>query len=313
MTDTTKPLLIVILGPTAVGKTELSLAIAKKFNGEIISADSRQFYRELNIGTAKPTNEELAAVPHHLINMLSISEDYTAGKFENDAMRVIDRIHGSGKTPILVGGSGLYIKAVLEGLDSLPSNPNLRAEIEGFYEREGLEALQNRLRAVDPVHYSQIDRHNHVRLIRAIEILELSQVKMKDLLRTSAKRRNFSPLIIGLEKPRAALYKAIDNRVDEMMKAGLEAEARSVIAYKDNQALQTVGYKELFDHFEGEYNLKRAVELIKRNTRHYAKRQMTWLRKVDDINWFTPADQVKIIDLIKSELKARRPQNKTVN
>lgn len=313
MTDTTKPLLIVILGPTAVGKTELSLAIAKKFNGEIISADSRQFYRELNIGTAKPTNEELAAVPHHLINMLSISEDYTAGKFENDAMRVIDRIHGSGKTPILVGGSGLYIKAVLEGLDSLPSNPNLRAEIEGFYEREGLEALQNRLRAVDPVHYSQIDRHNHVRLIRAIEILELSQVKMKDLLRTSAKRRNFSPLIIGLEKPRAALYKAIDNRVDEMMKAGLEAEARRVIAYKDNQALQTVGYKELFDHFEGEYNLKRAVELIKRNTRHYAKRQMTWLRKVDDINWFTPADQVKIIDLIKSELKARRPQNKTVN
>lgn len=313
MTDTTKPLLIVILGPTAVGKTELSLAIAKKFNGEIISADSRQFYRELNIGTAKPTNEELAAVPHHLINMLSISEDYTAGKFENDAMRVIDRIHGSGKTPILVGGSGLYIKAVLEGLDSLPSNPNLRAEIEDFYEREGLEALQNRLRAVDPVHYSQIDRHNHVRLIRAIEILELSQVKMKDLLRTSAKRRNFSPLIIGLEKPRAALYKAIDNRVDEMMKAGLEAEARSVIAYKDNQALQTVGYKELFDHFEGEYNLKRAVELIKRNTRHYAKRQMTWLRKVDDINWFTPADQVKIIDLIKSELKARRPQNKTVN
>lgn len=313
MTDTTKPLLIVILGPTAVGKTELSLAIAKKFNGEIISADSRQFYRELNIGTAKPTNEELAAVPHHLINMLSISEDYTAGKFENDAMRVIDRIHGSGKTPILVGGSGLYIKAVLEGLDSLPSNPNLRAEIEGFYEREGLEALQNRLRAVDPVHYSQIDRHNHVRLIRAIEILELSQVKMKDLLRTSAKRRNFAPLIIGLEKPRAALYKAIDNRVDEMMKAGLEAEARRVIAYKDNQALQTVGYKELFDHFEGEYNLKRAVELIKRNTRHYAKRQMTWLRKVDDINWFTPADQVKIIDLIKSELKARRPQNKTVN
>src|SRR5690606_1161963 len=216
MTDTTKPLLIVILGPTGVGKTELALAIAKKFDCEIISADSRQFYRELTIGTAKPTKEELAAVPHHLLTMLSISEDYTAGKFENDAVRVIDRIHGSGKTPISVAGSGLDIKAVLEGLDSLPANPNLRDEIEGIYERAGLEALQNRLRAVDPVHYSQIDRHNHVRLIRAIEILELSQVKMKDLLRTSAKRRNFSPLIIGLEKPRAALYKAIDNRVDEM-------------------------------------------------------------------------------------------------
>src|SRR5690606_4468971 len=188
MTDTTKPLLIVILGPTGVGKTELALAIAKKFDCEIISADSRQFYRELTIGTAKPTKEELAAVPHHLIDMLSISEDYTAGKFENDAVRVIDQIHGSGKIPIMVGGSGLYIKAVLEGLDSLPSNPNLRSEIESFYEREGLEALQGRLKAIDPVYYSQIDRNNHVRLIRAIEILELSQVKMKDLLRDGAKR-----------------------------------------------------------------------------------------------------------------------------
>lgn len=313
MTDISKPLLIVILGPTAVGKTELALTLAKKFNGEIISADSRQFYRELTIGTAKPTKEELASVPHHLIDMLSISEDYTAGKFENDAVRVIDRIHESGKIPIMVGGSGLYIKAVLEGLDSLPSNPNLRAEIEDFYEREGLEALQNRLKAVDPVYFSQIDKHNHVRLIRAIEILELSEVKMKDLLRSTAKRRNFSPLIIGLEKPRPVLYKTIDKRVDAMIKAGLEAEARNVIAYKDNQALQTVGYKELFAHFDGEYNLKRAVELIKRNTRHYAKRQMTWLRKVDDINWFTPADQVKIIDLIKSELKARNKKSKTVD
>lgn len=313
MTDTTKPLLIVILGATAVGKTALALDLAKRFNGEIISADSRQFYRELSIGTAKPTKEELAIVPHHLIDMLSISEEYTAGKFENDAVRVIDQILETGKIPIMVGGSGLYIKAVLEGLDSLPSNPNLRAEIEDFYEREGLEALQNRLKAIDPVYLSQIDHHNHVRLIRAIEILELSQVKMKDLLRDSAKRRNFSPLLIGIEKPRPILYKAIDKRVDAMMKAGLEAEAKNVIAYKDNQALQTVGYKELFAYFAGEYNLKRAVELIKRNTRHYAKRQMTWLRKVDDINWFTPADQVKIVDLIKAELKTRRQKNKTVN
>lgn len=313
MTDTTKPLLIVILGPTGVGKTELALAIAKKFDCEIISADSRQFYRELTIGTAKPTKEELAAVPHHLIDMLSISEDYTAGKFENDAVRVIDQIHGSGKIPIMVGGSGLYIKAVLEGLDSLPSNPNLRSEIESFYEREGLEALQGRLKAIDPVYYSQIDRNNHVRLIRAIEILELSQVKMKDLLRDGAKRRNFSPLLIGLEKPRPVLYKAIDKRVDTMIKAGLEAEAKSVIAFKKNQALQTVGYKELFAHFDGEYNLKRAVELIKRNTRHYAKRQMTWLRKVDDINWFSPADHIKIIDLIKSELKVRNKKSKPVD
>ncbi|NEN24069.1 tRNA (adenosine(37)-N6)-dimethylallyltransferase MiaA [Cryomorpha ignava] len=313
MTDTTKPLLIVILGATAVGKTALALAIAKKFNCEIISADSRQFYRELTIGTAKPSKEELALVPHHLIDMLSISEDYTAGKFENDAVRVIDQILETGKIPIMVGGSGLYVKAVLEGLDSLPSNPNLRTEIEDFYEREGLEALQNRLKAVDPVYLSQIDQHNHVRLIRAIEILELSKVKMKDLLRDSAKRRNFSPLIIGLEKPRPILYKTIDKRVDAMMKAGLEAEAKNVIAFKDNQALQTVGYKELFAYFDGEYNLKRAVELIKRNTRHYAKRQMTWLRKVDDINWFTPADQDKIIDLIKSELKTRRQKNKTVD
>ncbi len=313
MTDTPKPLLIVIVGPTAVGKTAIALKLAKRFNGEIISADSRQFYRELNIGTAKPTTEELSEVPHHLINMLSISEEYTAGKFENDAIRVIDHINESGKVAIMVGGSGLYIKAVLEGLDSLPSNPNLRAEIEDFYEREGLEALQARLNAVDPEYYSQIDKNNYVRLIRAVEILELSQVKMKDLLRTTTKRRNFTPLIIGLERPRPQLYKAIDKRVDAMIKAGLEKEAKSVEAFQENQALQTVGYKELFPYFKDAYNLKRAVELIKKNTRNYAKRQITWLRKVDDVHWFSYSDDAKIIDLVKGELQTVRRKSKNVD
>lgn len=306
MTDEKKPLLIVIVGPTAVGKSALALEICRKLKGEIISADSRQFYRELSIGTAKPSSTELAEIPHHLINMLSISEDYTAGKFENDAVRVIDKINADGLVPVMVGGSGLYIKAVLEGLDSLPSNPNLRAEIESFYETQGLEALQIRLENLDPQYYRKIDKHNHVRLIRAIEILELSEVKMQDLLRSSPKRRNFTPLIIGLERPRNELYKTINKRVDEMIKEGLIEEARSVVKYQDNQALQTVGYKELFPHFKGEYDLKRATELIKQNTRHYAKRQITWLRKVDDVHWFKHDDHAKIIDFIKTEIRTNK-------
>src|SRR5690554_2670455 len=304
MTDEKKPLLIVIVGPTAVGKSALALEICRKLKGEIISADSRQFDRELSIGTAKPSSTELAEIPHHLINMLSISEDYTAGKFENDAVRVIDKINADGLVPVMVGGSGLYIKAVLEGLDSLPSNPTLRAEIESFYETQGLEALQIRLENLDPQYYRKIDKQNHVRLIRAIEILELSEVKMQDLLRSAPKRRNFTPLIIGLERPRAELYKTINKRVDRMIKNGLVAEAKSVIKYQDNQALQTVGYKELFPHFKGEYDLKRATELIKQNTRHYAKRQITWLRKVDDVHWFKHDDHAKIIDFIKTKLRA---------
>ena len=306
MTDEKKPLLIVIVGPTAVGKSALALEISKKLKGEIISADSRQFYRELSIGTAKPSPSELAEIPHHLINMLSISEEYTAGKFENDAIRVIDSIHKKGLLPVMVGGSGLYIKAVLDGLDSLPSNPNVRAEIEKFYETQGLEALQNRLQKLDSEYYRKMDKQNHVRLIRAIEILELSVVKMDDLLRASPKRRNFTPLIIGLERPRNQLYNTINQRVDEMIKNGLVEEARSVIKYQDNQALQTVGYKELFPHFKGEYDLKRATELIKQNTRHYAKRQITWLRKMDDVQWFNHDDHAKIIDLIKSKIRVQK-------
>lgn len=297
-----KPYLIVIVGPTAVGKSALALEICRKLNGEIISADSRQFYRELTIGTAKPTNAELAEIPHHLVNMLSIDEEYTAGKFENDAMRVIDKVIQKGALPVMVGGSGLYIKAVLEGLDSLPSNKNLRAEIENMFKKQGIEALQKRLKELDPVYYKKIDTQNHVRLIRAIEILELSEVKMKDLMRTSPKRRNFKPLIIGLERPRSQLYKQIDKRVDEMIERGLVQEAESVAQFKSNQALQTVGYRELFPYFENEYNLKRAIELIKKNTRNYAKRQMTWLRKVDDVHWFNYAEHKKIIDFIKKTL-----------
>ena len=303
MTDEKRPLLIVIVGPTAVGKSAIALELCKKLKGEIISADSRQFYRELSIGTAKPSPAELAAIPHHLIDMLSISEEYTAGKFENDAIRVIDSIQKKGLLPLMVGGSGLYIKAVLEGLDSLPSNPNIRAEIESFYETQGLEALQNRLQNLDPEYYRKIDKHNYVRLIRGIEILELSEVKMQDLLRAAPKRRNFTPLIIGLEKPRNQLYNTINQRVDEMIKEGLVEEARSVIKFQDNQALQTVGYKELFPYFDGQYDLKRATELIKQNTRHYAKRQITWLRKVDDVHWFKHDDHAKIIDFIKTKIR----------
>ncbi|MCA1761839.1 MAG: tRNA (adenosine(37)-N6)-dimethylallyltransferase MiaA [Cryomorphaceae bacterium] len=287
-----KKQVLVVCGPTAVGKTELSVRLAKKYNGEIISADSRQFFRGMNIGTAKPSAEEMDGIPHHFIDSLSVGDSYTAGNFEADALRVIDDLFAKNKLPIIAGGSGLYIKAAMEGLDELPSDENLRKEIEDYFEKNGLKALQHRLRKTDKEKYRAIDEKNHVRLIRAIEIAELGGEKAN---RKAPTPRNFSPIYIALNIPREELYSRIDARVDQMIAEGLEEEVRSLVQYSETQALQTVGYREMFPYFEGERSRETAINLIKRNTRRYAKRQLTWLRSVENIKWFHPVADLQAI------------------
>ncbi len=291
--------LIVICGPTAVGKTQLAIDIAKLFNGEIVSADSRQFFREMSIGTAKPTIEEMDGIVHHFVNNLSIAEDYTAGKFETDALECIEAIHLKGKTPILVGGSGLYIKAVIEGLDPLPANDSLRISLNELFESQGLSPLQGRLKSLDPEYYTQVDQLNHIRLIRAIEVIETTGQIMATLQKGRQKERDFSPIVIGLETEREVLYHRINLRVDMMVSDGLVSEVKVLMPFRDKQALQTVGYREFFPYFDHKTDLITAVDLVKRNTRRYAKRQLTWLRSMPNIVWFDPRKPGDIIDFIE--------------
>lgn len=298
-----KYVLPIICGPTAAGKTACAIALAQEFNGEIISADSRQFFNGIDIGTAKPSKIEQDSIRHHFINFLSLEDEYTAGKFENEAIQCINDIHQRNKVPILVGGSGMYIKAVVEGLDPLPADTRLKAEIQTFYDAYGLKALQNRLKEADPDYFQEIDVQNHMRLMRAIEITELSGKKIKDLHSQIPKDRPFKPVYIGLDMPRKNLYAQINSRVDKMIEEGLVEEARNVIDYRNTQALQTVGYKELFPYFDGAYDLARAVELVKRNTRRYAKRQLTWLRSNSEIEWFKPTDYLDIIHYLRTQIQ----------
>jgi len=274
----------VVCGPTAVGKTACAISIAKVIDGEIISADSRQFYRELSIGTAKPSAQELATVEHHFINTRSIGENYTAGQFELEGRAVIAAIARKGKVPIVVGGSGLYIDALIKGLDAAPSDATLRTELNSLFAQEGLEGLRNRLKSINPAKLKTIDLANPVRLIRAIEITELSKDSNTRL--TSKLTPPFRAVFIGLKLEREALYARINSRVDAMCKAGLEDEARAVRAFREQQALQTVGYKEWWPYFDGEAGLDETIAMIKQNSRRYAKRQMTWLRNRPEIKWF---------------------------
>lgn len=303
MSSPTYPV-IVVSGPTAVGKTKTAIAIAKALNGEIISADSRQFYREISIGTAKPDTSELAAVPHHFIDILSICETYTAGQFERDALAKIEALHHQNKTAIIAGGSGLYIKALLNGFDDLPSDAAVRSEVIEFYQRVGLDGLQREVQKLDPSHFLEMDNQNPMRLMRALEMMRISGQQVSALKTGKITSRPFHTIKIGLDMERKELYRRIDARVDEMINLGLEKEARLVYAYKDTQALQTVGYKELFAHFENQISLDEAIELIKRNSRRYAKRQLTWLRRETDINWFTPEKQDDILHFITENYPA---------
>lgn len=296
--------LIVIGGPTASGKTSLSIELAKAFDAPILSCDSRQFFREMNIGTAKPTPEELAQAPHHFINSHSIQDEYSVGDFERDALQCLTEIYDSKDIAIMVGGSGLYIQAVCEGLDTFPDVPrHIRDEVEAKYEAQGIEALQNELSSCDPNYFAQVDQQNPHRLIRAISVYRASGKPFSSFFNQAKTPRNFQPIFVLLEWERAKLYERINRRVDLMLEAGLLEEAYQLFPFRERTALQTVGYQELFEYFEGEISLEEATALIKRNSRRYAKRQMTWFRR--DVRWnaFQAGSTAQILVFLKEKMK----------
>ncbi|RSK24729.1 tRNA (adenosine(37)-N6)-dimethylallyltransferase MiaA [Hymenobacter metallilatus] len=287
----TGPTLLVISGPTAVGKTALCVQLARQLGTEIVSADSRQFFRELTIGTAKPTSEEMQGVPHHFINSHSITEEYNAGRFEQDALALLHELFQQHRVVILTGGSGLYLQAVTEGFDALPAvDPAVRQQIKAELEATGLEPLVQELARLDPVTYQRIDRQNHQRVVRALEISRGTGQPFSSFHGRAAPDRPFRTVKIALNREREELYQRIDQRMDQMLAEGLEAEARALYLYRHHNALQTVGYKELFDYFEGHYDYAEAVRLLKRNSRHYAKRQLTWLRRDAEYQWLHPKE-----------------------
>jgi len=299
-----QPSLIVIIGPTAIGKTELCIELAESFNTEIISADSRQIYKELNIGTAKPGKEDLERVPHHFIGTKSIHDYYTAGMFELDVLQLLEDLFNEHNQIIMTGGSGLYINAVCEGIDALPRvDPEIRKKLTEQYEKEGIQSLRHDLKKLDPDYYEMVDLKNPKRLLKALEITVMTGKPYSSFLTRPKKERPFNILKIGLNRDREELYEDINKRVDEMIDKGLTEEAKELYKNKGANALNTVGYKELFEYFDGNITYKRAIELIKRNTRHYAKRQLTWFSKDEEIVWFHPAEKAKIREYIHQYLK----------
>ena len=298
MTTHTKKV-IFIVGPTAIGKTHLSIALAKELNADIISCDSRQFYKELKIGSAPPSKKNLAEVKHHFIHNLSITEDYNAGKFEIDAIKLIKKLHQTNNTIIAVGGSGLYINAICKGFDKIPKiSKQIRERVTVEYRNKGLAWLQKEIKKFDPEFYSNYDTNNPQRLLRALEVFQETGKKISSFKSNKTKERSFKIIKIGLNIERSILYKRIDDRVDIMMKEGLLKEVDSLLNFQQNNALQTVGYREIFGFLNGENTLERAVEDIKKNTRRFAKRQLTWFRKDKEIKWFEPHQLIKIRKLI---------------
>ncbi|TJZ60719.1 tRNA (adenosine(37)-N6)-dimethylallyltransferase MiaA [Sphingobacterium olei] len=291
-----KKTLVVVVGPTAVGKTAMAISLAQHFSTEIISADSRQFYREMYIGTAKPDLEELAAAPHHFIDSHSIEQEYSAGDFERDALALLEGLFKKHDIVIMVGGSGLFVRAVCEGLDNLPKAPEgIRDQLNKDFEQHGLELLKERLLAIDPDYYAVADIDNPQRVIRALEVYETTGLPMSSYQKKAAPQRPFDIVTIGLNIEREKLYKRINMRVDRMMEMGLLEEVKSLKPYRNKPALLTVGYAELFDYLDEKYTLEEAVDKIKQNSRRYAKRQITWFKKYGNTIWFEPNDKDKIV------------------
>jgi tRNA dimethylallyltransferase len=289
--------LINIVGPTAIGKTSLAIQLANKFNTEIISADSRQFYKEMSIGTAVPSAEELQAAKHHFIQHISIKDNYNVGDFESEAIKKLDELFKNNKIVIMVGGSGLYTKSVLEGLDYFPEvSLEIRQELNLKLEKEGLDSLQQQLHKLDPDYYKIVDLENPHRVIRALEVCISSGKPYSSYLNQPKKKRNFTAISIGLSAEREIIYDRINRRVDLMIAEGLLDEAKALFPKRELNALNTVGYKELFSYLEGKDSLETAVSEIKKNTRRFAKRQLTWFRKDQEINWFdykTPVEEIQ--------------------
>lgn len=309
--------LITITGPTAIGKTALSIQLAQHFGCEIISCDSRQFFKEMCIGTAVPSAEELAAAPHHFIQNKSIVAPYTVGDFEKEAMSKLDELFSKNKKAILVGGSGLYVDAILKGFDDFPEIPiEIRNSIQIDYQQHGIGYLQELLRKHDLEYYEKLYRENPQTLRNPQRMMRFTEVCLgtgkpySSFLNQKQNYRNFTPITIGLEAERAVMYERINLRVDLMMQAGLLQEAAQLLPHKERNALQTVGYRELFDYFEGKISLEEAVEEIKKNTRRFAKRQLTWFKRKEDTQWFdfqTPSE--KIINFIDNKMNNTNSTN----
>ncbi|MBN9282962.1 MULTISPECIES: tRNA (adenosine(37)-N6)-dimethylallyltransferase MiaA [unclassified Flavobacterium] len=303
--------LITIIGPTAIGKTALSITLAKHFNCEILSCDSRQFFKEMTIGTAVPSAEELAAAPHHFIQNKSVFDDYTVGDFEREAVTLLDTLFLKNNIQIMVGGSGLYVNAVLKGFDDFPDiAPSVRENIRENFENHGITYLQNELQQRDPDYYTKILQENPQtlqnpqRMMRFVEVCIGSGKTYSSFLNQKKNSRNFTPIVIGLEADRELMYDRINQRVDLMLQAGLLKEAKSLYANKALNALQTVGYRELFSYFDGDFTFDFAVEEIKKNTRRFAKRQMTWFKRTENAKWFDfKASPENIIDYVKQQIQ----------
>lgn len=279
--------LLTIVGPTAIGKTRMAIALATHFGTEILSCDSRQFFKELRIGTAVPSAEELMAAPHHFIQHKSIFESYSVGDFERDVIALLDKLFKKHDVVVMVGGSGLYAKAIIDGLDDFPEvDEVIRQELNEAYAQKGIGYLQELLKTLDEVQYNQMDVQNPQRLIRALEVCRASGKPYSSFLQRKEKQRDFTSVQIGLTADRTEVYERINKRVDMMLEEGLLIEAQDMMPYKHLNALQTVGYKELFSFFEGECSFEAAIEAIKMNTRRFAKRQFTWFQKDKRIKWF---------------------------
>lgn len=295
---------ILIAGPTAVGKTALAIQLAKWLNTSILSADSRQCFNELNIGVAKPSVEELKQVQHYFINSHSIEDSVTAASYEQYALEVCDEVFVNDDNLVVVGGTGLYIKAFMEGMDDIPSvDESVRNQLTTLYNTNGIEWLQLQLQQKDPLYASEGEMQNPQRMLRALEVMESSGTSIIQYQKGNKKQRNFSVIKIGVDLPREELYYRINTRVDVMMKEGLLQEAEQLKHLQHLNALQTVGYRELFDHFNGASTLEKAIDKIKQNTRHYAKRQLTWFRRDDEINWFHPSAINEIKTIIQQNIK----------
>jgi tRNA dimethylallyltransferase len=297
--------LISIVGPTAIGKTALSILLANYFNTEIISADSRQFYKEMTIGTAVPTSEELLEAKHHFIHHKSIAEDYNVGAFEKEAIELLNNLFQKHNVVIMVGGSGLYVDAVTKGLDEFPKiDKSIRLKLNERLDSEGIASLQSQLKLLDPLSYDVIAIDNPHRVIRALEICLGSGQPYSSFLNKNATHRNFKTITIGLDAPRELIYERIENRVDQMIENGLLEEVKSLIQYSHLNALNTVGYKELFQYFSEQCTLDFAISEIKKNTRRFAKRQLTWFRRNKKVIWFDHQTKLnEITKVIKQQIK----------
>ncbi len=300
-----KNFLIVLVGPTGVGKTDISIDIARYFKSEIISADSRQFFREMKIGTAVPTEQQLKTIKHYFIGFLSIKDYYSSSLFERDVLELLPKLFSKNNIILMSGGSGMYIDSVCNGIDDIPDvDPDVREKYIDQYNAEGIEGLRVTLKLLDPEHYANVDLKNYKRIIRALEICDTAGRPYSSFLKKQKRERDFVIIKIGLERPREDLYNRINSRVDNMVAMGLKNEAKQLYEFRNLNALKSVGYREFFDVFEGNISEEKAIELIKRNSRRYAKRQLTWWGKDKDIKWLNPEHTQEIIQFIENEIKS---------